>query len=135
MTFDDVRVAFSTRLTNAWTAQYPNNPIDYENQDMVDMSTVTVPFIRLTLREHDSHQQDMSAAPWWRTHGMARIDILIKVGHGTKDTNGMADFLKQQFRGQSFGGVLCKAPVLLAPQTVDGWFMSRLLIPFQYDSQ
>jgi hypothetical protein len=135
MTQDDVRVAFSTRLTNAWTAQYPNNPIDYENQETVDMSTVVVPFIRLEIREHDSHQQDMADKPWWRVHGMARIDIFIKIGHGTKQTNDMADFLKQLFRGQMFSGITCKAPILLAPQKVDGWFMNRLLLPFQYDTQ
>lgn len=135
MTFDDVRVAFSQRLLGAWTAQYPNYPIDFENQEKVDMSTWTDPFIRMTLREHDSHQQDMNDRPWYRTHGMARIDVFIKAGHGTKTTNDMAEFLKQLFRGQSFAGVLCKAPVLLAPQAQTGWFMSRLLIPFQYDSQ
>jgi hypothetical protein len=135
MTFDDARRAIAAALQTAWTAQFPEFKLQFENVGNVDLATEPNPFMNVFIKYHDSHQVDMNASPTWRYHGYLHCEAFTKVGAGTKQGNEMLTFVDRLLRGAMLGGITFQQGQPLSPVPGPGWYKQPLMLRFYFDDR
>lgn len=131
-TLTEARDSIVTALEGAWPAAYPSVPVFYDNASVNDHDNKSE-FLGCAIEFDDSNQANIGPSPLLRTYGMITLTLGVKAASGSRTSLQRADFLINLFRFSKKGGVVCKAPHPLPPSTVNGWFLTEIVVPFHFD--
>lgn len=128
MSYDTERQSIETRFKNAWTT----TPIKFDNVVFTPISTTTS-FVELSITNGQSFQASLGAPALYRHPGNISINVRTRLQIGSKLARQYADSIATIFRGQTFDGIVCRAPKVTRLGEIDGWFMYNVGIPFFRD--
>jgi hypothetical protein len=107
--------------------------VQYENQDTIDPSIRTQPYVALSLKLTINEQVSLGTSPLTRQRGAVQVDIYVKKGTGSKAAYIIADSVVALFMRQSVSGIEFQTPNTLSMLEVSGWSRLTVRAPFYYD--
>ena len=108
--------------------------VEYENQDTIDPSTRTAPYVKLSLRLTTNEQISFNPTPRTRQRGAVQVDIYVKKGNGSKPAYDISDMVSNLFTRQNISGIVFETSSTLTPLDVAGWFRLTVRSPFYMDT-
>jgi len=135
MTFEDARAAIYGRLHTGWSANYAAVPVEYQNQDRIDMAIAAGPFLSCEILFNDGDQASIEEAPMTRYRGAIYLSSWVRAGGGAATGLGHTGYLAGLFKYKTFGGVNTLAPVPMPALRQDGWMGTPLRVPFWFDDR
>lgn len=141
MSFAIARDKIRARFLAAWTTTpiaWPNTKFDPEvpGGDFPAGGA----FVYFEVLGGDEEQASIGSGggtSLFRQRGLIYAHIFVPVNSGVGDAEAHATAIAAIFRGQEFGGVLCRAPSIHGGETADDvgkWFRQSVSIPFQFDA-
>lgn len=130
MSYETEANAIRGRWANEWADA---TPTAYENRPFSPPDP-PAPWVRLTIRNAESHQADLGPTPRYRHPGMIYVQVFTPHGSGDGEARALGDQAAGIFRGQSFGGVVCRSASVI-PQGSDGtWYQVNVVCDFYRDT-
>lgn len=133
-TYVEARDAIVGLVNGAWPAEYPDDPVFYENALRVDLDEVAGSFLRVEIEFDDARQSTVGVAPQHRVYGAAHFTVFTKDGAGVRHVLERLQFLTDVAKFQSISGVRMQAPRPGPRGYKDGWRSYELRVPFWFDS-
>lgn len=133
MNFEDARAATYTRLKTYWDVAHPTVPVEYENQDTIDLDQQTAPFLTCEIVYNDSEQIAMGTPGGHRHFGAIWLSFWVKQGQGTALQNTALKELQDLFGEKAFGGVNTRAARRVPSRPQKAWYVASLRVPFWID--
>jgi hypothetical protein len=133
MSREQVRIDVATvvqAIVTAWT-DYPL-VVEMDNQEAVDQSVQTNPYLQVQIMHLDADQADMSSNPFVKHNGQILFAVVSKAGTGTTDANKLLDFIRPYFSLKNIGITHCKAFEDNSGKPHNGWWYSPAIVNFWY---
>ena len=133
------RASIETRFATMWVTGSPSvarTPISYETAPFT--APTNAPWVRLNIRTGEAQQASIGdpGNNWFRHAGAIIVQIFVpKAGipSAMRRALVLADHAAAIFRGQSFDGIMCRAPYASDGTDDDPWFMLTVTIPYTRD--
>lgn len=135
--FNAIESAIRSRLATEWALLHPSIPVRYENTAHPE---TTPPFIYLSITFMGSNQVAIGSGASnrkYRHNGLIIVGIYTAANSGPGDASQYADEIANIFRGQTFSGVVCLAPVADRGRPADekgNYWLKTLTCEFYSDS-
>lgn len=133
MSREQVRIDVATTvqaIVTAWT-DYPL-VVEMDNQEAVDQSVQTNPYLQVEIRHMSGDQADLSDKPFVYYQGQILLAVVAKAGTGTSDANLLIDFIREYFSLKTLGIVHCKAFEDHSGKLHNGWWYTPAIVNFWY---
>jgi hypothetical protein len=137
VTREQVRQAVTARVESlrASFADYIVE-VEYDNQNTINRSTQTLPFLAITFVYSDGYQTSLGSNSLHRPLGTVVVEAFDKEGAGTARINTMLDhFYRGLHLTDTMPPVRTYAARFSSKLPVQGWAAQAALIPFWYDTE
>lgn len=132
MSNEACRLAIITQFETAMTA-YPTSPkplVQYENRNLVDTSTQTLPFIGIDIVNINGHQLELGSAGISVQYGQIIVTAFCKENTGSRDAGLLLDYFLPYFDKKELGIVRTQSAMYSKAKTVKGWQGYPVTVPF-----
>jgi hypothetical protein len=119
-------------VSSAYPAAYPAVPIYYDNQQ-IDLNNQGAQFCTFEIEFYAGTQIGAQVDPRTRVAGYVYVTMHTRDGQGSRTGLGILDWFSTTLGYKSPGTVRLQAPEPAGSDTVSGWYVQELKVPFYAD--
>lgn len=136
MTYDEARQALVGHFSEAFGAEFPGVPVEYDNRNLVDLEEQAQigPFLEFAVLFDDSLQVAFGVPVLERTTGTVQVVVNVPVGDGKARANEMLEWVKRRMRWLNLpSGVQTAGGKRSRAEDLPGFASEAILVGFWYD--
>lgn len=119
-------------VSSAYPVAYPTVPLYYDNQ-AIDLNNQGQQFCTFEIEFFGGVQIGAQAEPRTRMAGYVYATVYTRIGTGSRAALGILDWFGSALGYKSAGPVQLQAPEPGSSDSVNGWFVQELKVPFYAD--
>ena len=127
--WDEVRAAIYTAVISA----YPSTDIIVPGSGEPDLTTRTVPFIKLQVNPRSSVQMALCQGFPKRRFGTVELSLFVKESQGDKVLFDLLEVVDNLFTARTLSDIVFSQTLMLSPSRGVGWTSQVSLASFHFD--